>query len=210
MRRNSTNEALSSREAAGNTHGHGVTISRSRYPAMIAAPHRLGFRVIGWLCAAQHDALGACARIAKLWEMPVGSVMGPANDARCRGVMEPVAAPNTFNAGRRRLARRAGWLLEGLGCTASSVAESLLAFGVHGEPGNRDDAPLTSFLSAIIGADPAVASVTLTATAVRIDRHTRWRRQVTVAFPSAVEAFVEAFDAGCYPALSRERKRKDG
>ena len=212
MRHRSADEqSASSGEFTGDAQGQTGAASGSCRSAWRGVLHRLRVRVVAGLCAAHRDAAAAaaCALVANPWEVPLESMMGRANAPRCRGVMEAADSPKGLNLGRHRLASRARRLLRTLGSTPSAVAESLLVAGVHGEPGDPEAAPLPAFLSVVIGADPAVESVTAITRAVTIARHAHWHREVTVAFPSAVAAFAEAFHAGCYPELRRERGRKD-
>lgn len=110
---------------------------------------------------------------------------------------------------RRRVARRARQLLGTLGDTPGAVALSLLAEGARGAPWDPNDAPLTAYLSAVIGADPDVESVTVDAHAVTICTVGRWRREVTVTLPAATRHVADAFDQGLLP-LAGQNDRADG
>jgi hypothetical protein len=61
----------------------------------------------------------------------------------------------------RQLKRQVGDLLVGLGTTADEVASSLGASGVRGTPRSNRTCPVALYLSAIMGADPRVRSVTI-------------------------------------------------
>lgn len=111
------------------------------------------------------------------------------------------------HSGRRMwrwsLVRRTRCLLADLGPTPDAVAHSLFVTEVRGQPGDPGDTPVGAFVSAVVGADPDVESVAVGMSEITITRRTRWRRQVTVRCPVAIQRFLEAFDAGCYPRLVR-------
>lgn len=88
------------------------------------------------------------------------------------GVMVPATAARTVlhAPGRRCLARRTRRLLAGLGPNSDAVAQSLLLAGIRAERGDPEDGPLMAYLSVVIGADPAVASVIVKAPSVTIFR----------------------------------------
>jgi hypothetical protein len=93
-------------------------------------------------------------------------------------------------------------LLLRLGESPGRVAQTLEATGVRGEPGNPDLAPVTRFLSAVVGGDPSVQSVKVDTEEVTVTEATRRHQTITVELPPAVTTFVRAFQAGCYPELA--------
>lgn len=109
-----------------------------------------------------------------------------------------------------RFTRRVGGLLASLGSSRSAVAASLEAAGVRAVPRNRECSPISLYVTAVIGADPNVKSVSVVGDAVAVDLRAWWRPVVTVTLPPAVHDFIEAFDASCYPALlpGEHRPRK--
>lgn len=87
-----------------------------------------------------------------------------------------------------------------LGASVTSIAERLAELGVRGRLRDEAGCVLQSYLSLVIGADPAVAEVTVRSAAIYV-RVTRWRLTVKVPLSSEVQAFIAAFDGGLFPGL---------
>lgn len=87
-----------------------------------------------------------------------------------------------------------------LGSTPGDVAAYLCAAGVNGVPYHAARSPVGVFLSAVLGADPEVAAITL-----RTDSVSLYLRgqptPTTVPFPDVLRDFTRAFNAECYPML---------
>ncbi|MGH9086985.1 MAG: hypothetical protein ACRDYZ_02580 [Acidimicrobiales bacterium] len=161
--------------------------------------HLLGRR----LCADASLSGVLYAGIVASWQLQCGGPLGPAVGGRSPRAMEASVDRATRRAGCRCLARRTRELLASLGQTPCAVAASLLEAEVRGEPGDLARAPMAVLLSVVVGADRDVKAVTVTAEAVTITRIVHWRREVRVAFPPPVGAFVAGFEAGSFPALVR-------
>jgi hypothetical protein len=102
----------------------------------------------------------------------------------------------------RQLKRQVGDLLVGLGTTADEVASSLDASGVRGTPRSNRTCPVALYLSAVMGADPRVRSVTVGHCSMVIALATpdlRPAGRLLVQLPKPVRRFVSAFDALKYP-----------
>lgn len=102
--------------------------------------------------------------------------------------------------GRRSLVRQVGSLLDGLGSSGHEVAQTLVAQGVRGNPGDVQQCALAVYLRAVLGPDPRVRSVAVTDRWVNIG--TSWRTHLVVE-PPAVRTFIHLFDAGRFPELVR-------
>ena len=102
----------------------------------------------------------------------------------------------------RQLKRQVGDLLVGLGSTPDEVASSLEASGVRGTPRSNRNCPIALYLSAVMGADPRVRSVTVGHCSMVIALATpdlRPAGRLLVQLPKPVRRFVSAFDALKYP-----------
>jgi hypothetical protein len=102
----------------------------------------------------------------------------------------------------RQLKRQVGDLLVGLGTTPDEVASSLGAAGVRGTPRSNRTCPIALYLSAVMGADPRVRSVTVGHCSMVIALATpdlRPAGRLVVQLPKPVRRFVSAFDALRYP-----------
>lgn len=105
---------------------------------------------------------------------------------------------------RVALGRQAGGLLRSLGADAGSVAMSLAAAGVQGQPADARQCALAVYLHAVMDGDPRVATVRVFHDRLVIGSPGRVRqRRVVVALPPAVRGFVAGFDAQRYPVLVR-------
>ena len=103
------------------------------------------------------------------------------------------------------MGKQAGGLLKTLGADAGSVATSLAAAGVKGQPADARQCALAVYLHAVMDGDPRVASVRVFHDRLVIGSPGRLRqRRVVVSLPAAVRAFVAGFDAQRYPVLVRQ------
>ena len=108
----------------------------------------------------------------------------------------------------RQIKKQTSGLLAGLGNSPDEVAESLLTNGVHGVPGDNHSCAVARYVSAVVGAEPSIRSVTvgpcsMTISLVRpTDNRPAGRLQVQL--PKPVRAFVAAFDARKYPQVTQE------
>ena len=106
----------------------------------------------------------------------------------------------------RQLKRQVGNLLSGLGVTPDQVASSLEDAGVRGTPRSNRTCPIALYLSAVMGADPRVRSVTVGHCSIVIALVTpdlRPAGRLLVQLPKPVRHFVSAFDALKYPQVAR-------
>lgn len=106
----------------------------------------------------------------------------------------------------RDIRRRVGALLAGLGQDPDEVATSLEAAGVHGVPRSNSSCAVAVYASAVMRADPRIASVavgpcTLVLTLIKDDGRPGGR--LTVQLPKSVRGFVDGFDAARYPRVLR-------
>jgi len=107
----------------------------------------------------------------------------------------------------RRIKKRAGALLDGLGRDPDEVAASLREVGVQGVPRSNSSCAVALFAGALLEADPRIRSVavgpcTLVLTLTSADG-TRPGGRLVVQLPKAVRGFVAAFDARAYPEVVR-------
>lgn len=108
---------------------------------------------------------------------------------------------------RSALGKQAGGLLRTLGADAGSVATSLAAAGVKGQPADARQCALAVYLHAVMDGDPRVASVRVFHDRLVLGSPGRMRqRRVVVSLPAAVRAFVAGFDAQRYPVLVRPQE----
>ncbi len=106
----------------------------------------------------------------------------------------------------RQLKRQVGDLLVGLGATADEVASSLEAAGVRGTPRSNRTCPIALYLSAVMGADPRVRSVTVghcSMVIALVAPDLRPAGRLLLQLPKPVRRFVSAFDALKYPESVR-------
>ena len=107
----------------------------------------------------------------------------------------------------RRIRKRAGALLDGLGRDPGEVAASLREVGVQGVPRSNSSCAVALYAGALLEADPRIRSVavgpcTLVLTLISGDG-TRPGGSLVVQLPKAVRGFVAAFDARAYPEVIR-------
>jgi len=107
----------------------------------------------------------------------------------------------------RQIKQSTRGLLAQLGDSPDEVAETLRASGVHGVPRDNRSCAVALYLSAQLGTEPRIRSVTvgqcsLTITLVAPDSRPAGR--LWVQLPKAVRGFVAEFDACHYPEVVRE------
>ena len=107
----------------------------------------------------------------------------------------------------RQLKAQVESLLAGLGDSPGTVAASLCQEGVWGTPNNPRFCAVSSYLGAVLGADPRVRSLTTGQSLVKIvidGPHGFLPPAVArVRLPQPVRQFIDAFDRGTYPMLVR-------
>jgi hypothetical protein len=108
----------------------------------------------------------------------------------------------------RQIKKRTSGLLAGLGDSPDEVAESLLINGVHGIPRDNRSCAVARYVSAVVGSEPSVRSVTVGPCSMMISlvRPTddRPAGRLHVQLPKPVRDFVAAFDARQYPQVTQE------
>ncbi len=107
----------------------------------------------------------------------------------------------------RRIRKRAGALLDGLGRDPDEVAAALAAAGVRGVPRSNSSCAVALYAQAVLRADPRIRSVavgpcTLVLTLTRADG-TRPGGKLVVQLPRPVRGFVAGFDSRRYPDVVR-------
>ena len=109
---------------------------------------------------------------------------------------------------RVALGRQTRSLLRTLGADAGSVATSLAAAGVKGQPADARQCALAVYLHAVMDGDTRVATVRVFHDRLVLGSPGRVRpHRVVVPLPPAVRAFVTAFDAQRYPVLVRAEQQ---
>lgn len=107
----------------------------------------------------------------------------------------------------RQIKKTTRGLLVGLGDSPDDVAEALLASGVHGVPRDNRACAIALYLSALLGTEPWVRSVTVGQCSLMITlvspSDARPAGRLWVQLPRAVREFVAAFDARRYPEVVR-------
>ncbi len=105
----------------------------------------------------------------------------------------------------RQLKRETNAHLAGLGGTPDEVAGSLEATGVRGKPRDNRTCAVALYMSAVLGSEPRVRSVSvghcsMALTIVTADDH-RPAGRLHVQLPKSVRQFVAEFDQGRYPQV---------
>ena len=106
----------------------------------------------------------------------------------------------------RRLKRQVCGELAGLGRTRDEVAASLHAADVLGVPRSNNSCALALYVSALMGSDPAIHSVTVGHCSLQlhlVGPDLRPAGRLMVQLPKPVRHFVAGFDALEYPAVTR-------
>lgn len=114
---------------------------------------------------------------------------------------------------RAALRNETSALLHELGPTVTDVVANLTRSGVRGVPGNGTDCPVARYLHAVVGPDPRVRAIMVSARAVIINpvtinpgRHF-WSRRVVVPLPTPVRGFIGDFDRAAYVNLIATDRR---
>jgi hypothetical protein len=108
----------------------------------------------------------------------------------------------------RQLRDQTAQLLVGLGANRSEVAASLCDAGVWGARNDPTCCAVATYLSAVLGADSRVRSLTTGQSQVKIIVNGPIRilppAVVRVPLPEPIRQFIVAFDRGMYPMLVRD------
>ncbi len=108
----------------------------------------------------------------------------------------------------RQIKRQTSGLLAGLGDNPDQVAETLQSNGVHGVPRDNRSCAVARYMSAVVGSDPSIRSVTVGPCSVMLslvrpdDNRPAGRLQIQL--PKPVRDFVAAFDASQYPMVTQD------
>lgn len=137
-----------------------------------------------------------------VWEIDRAASGDPLAGAAGQDPVRGTATPRA-----RQMARDVNQLLCQLGATPSAVAKSLAELGLRRSARDPLESPLSSYLSAIISADPSVASVAVEHDRVTVVRTLRQRPTVTIPLPGHLQRFVQAWELGCYPELEPRMRR---
>jgi hypothetical protein len=109
----------------------------------------------------------------------------------------------------RQLKRQSTDLLAGLGKSPDRVAASLQEAGVRGVPQSNRSCPVALYLTAVLGSEARIHSVTVGHCSLLIHlvqpSDLRPAGRLLVQLPKPVRQFVAAFDARRYPVMVRER-----
>jgi hypothetical protein len=112
----------------------------------------------------------------------------------------------------RQLKKQTSGLLTGLGTSPDEVAASLNAAGVNGVPKNNRSCAIALYLTALMGPDPRIRSVTVGHCSLLIDTvappDSRPTGRLLVQLPKPVRQFVAAFDARRYPDITWEQSER--
>jgi len=108
----------------------------------------------------------------------------------------------------RQIKKKTSGLLAELGDSPDEVAETLRATGVRGVPRDNRSCAVALYLSALVGSEPSIRSVTVGHCSLTINlvapRDSRPAGRLQVQLPKPVRRFVAAFDARQYPTVTRE------
>jgi hypothetical protein len=108
----------------------------------------------------------------------------------------------------RQIKRKTSGLLAELGDSPDAVAETLRATGVQGVPRDNRSCAVALYLSALVGSEPRIRSVTVGHCSLTINlvalADSRPAGRLQVQLPKPVRRFVAAFDARQYPMVTRE------
>jgi hypothetical protein len=106
----------------------------------------------------------------------------------------------------RQIKKQTSGLLAGLGTSPDEVAGSLLASGVRGVPRDNHSCAVAQYVSAVVGSEPSVRSVTVGPCSMMISlvhpADNRPAGRLQVQLPKPVRDFVAAFDARRYPLVT--------
>ena len=108
----------------------------------------------------------------------------------------------------RQIKRKTRGLLAELGDTPDEVAATLRSTGVQGVPRDNRSCAVALYLSALVGTEPRIRSVTVGHCSLMITLvapgDARPAGRLWVQLPKPVRTFVAAFDARQYPEVTRE------
>ena len=108
----------------------------------------------------------------------------------------------------RQLKKKTRGLLAELGSTPDEVAASLQSTGIRGTPKDNRSCAVALYLSALVGTEPRIRSVTVGHCSLMISLITpadaRPAGRLCVQLPKPVRGFVAAFDGHQYPEVTRE------
>jgi hypothetical protein len=108
----------------------------------------------------------------------------------------------------RQIKKKTSGLLAELGSTPDEVAATLETTGVQGIPRDNRSCAVALYLSALVGTEPRIRSVTVGHCSLMITLvapvDARPAGRLWVQLPKAVRGFVAAFDARQYPEVTRE------
>jgi hypothetical protein len=108
----------------------------------------------------------------------------------------------------RQIKKKTSGLLAQLGDTPDEVAETLRSTGVHGVPKDNQSCAVALYLSALVGSEPRIRSVTVGHCSLMINLvapvDARPAGRLWIQLPKPVRGFVAAFDARQYPEVTRE------
>ena len=108
----------------------------------------------------------------------------------------------------RQIKKQTSGLLAQLGNSPDEVAQSLASNGVQGVPRDNHSCAVARYVSAVVGSEPSIRSVTVGPCSMMIslvrpvDNRPAGRLQVQL--PKPVRDFVAAFDARQYPMVTQE------
>jgi hypothetical protein len=109
----------------------------------------------------------------------------------------------------RELKKQTNTLLAGLGSSSDEVAASMQAAGISGSPKNNRSCAVALYVSALMGAEPRIRSVTVGHCSLLIHLAAppefRPAGRLLIQLPKPVRQFVAAFDAEQYPMITRQR-----
>ncbi len=108
----------------------------------------------------------------------------------------------------RQIKKQTSGLLAELGNSPDEVAESLMSNGVHGVPRDNRSCAVARYVSAVVGSEPSIRSVTVGPCSMMISlvrpADDRPAGRLHVQLPKPVRDFVAAFDARQYPMVTQE------
>lgn len=101
---------------------------------------------------------------------------------------------------RRHLQHSIEQLNEALGSSPAAVALNLAALHAAGRPKNPTDCVIARYLSAVVGTERVVKSISVSSRGVHVTLSGK-HLPVKVQLPDPVSSFIRAFDEGTYPDL---------
>ena len=107
--------------------------------------------------------------------------------------------------GRKELRDRVAEMLRTLGGDPEEVSRQLELASVRGTPRDPQDCAIALFLTAILGADPAVRTLKVFNDRVVVFPTQRWLGQIVVRLSEPLRLFVADFDRDRYPQLTRKK-----